>query len=118
MLAFMGGMLGQGTCLDSQRMLAMRRHGRGKRLGTCLVLQPGASGVVSLQHVSMFHYVGCARAWTRHAPQYVPLASAACILCREFLACVNVSICWLCAAIDEASALVRALCFIRVHRVS
>ena len=82
------------------------------------MLQPGASGVVSLQHVSMFHYVGYARAWTRHAPQYMPCASAACILCHEFVACASVSICSLCIGIDEASALVRALCFSCMHPVS
>ena len=32
-------------------------HERGERLGTCLVVKPCVSCVVSLQHVSMFHYV-------------------------------------------------------------
>ena len=32
------------------------------------------------------------------APWYVPCASARCIRCREFAACVNVSLCWLCTA--------------------
>ena len=36
-------------------------HGRGKLLGTCLVLQPCASCVVSLQHVPMFQYASCER---------------------------------------------------------
>ena len=39
-------------------MLAVRRHGRGKRFGTCLVLGLRVSGVMSLQHVPMFHSVG------------------------------------------------------------
>ena len=96
----------------------MRGHGRGKRLGTFLVLELHGLGVMSLQHVPMLHYAGYARAWTRHAPRYVPCASAACMLCREFAACVNVSICWLCMGMDEASALVRALCSSRVHPMS
>ena len=99
-------------------MLAVRKHGRGKRLGTCLVLEPRASGVMSLQHVSMFEYVGCAWEWMMQASWYVPCAQAACIRCREFAACVSVSICWLCTSMDEASALVRALCSSRVHWVS
>ena len=36
-------------------------HGRCKRLGTCLVLELHASCVMSLQHVPMFEYAGCAR---------------------------------------------------------
>ena len=35
-------------------MPVLHGHGRGKRLGTCLVLQPCVSCVVSLQHASMF----------------------------------------------------------------
>ena len=42
--------------------LVVHWHGRGKSLGTYLVLQLRVSGVVSLQHVSMFQYVGCAEA--------------------------------------------------------
>ena len=68
-------------------MLAVHRHGRGKRLGTSLVLELHVSCVVSLQYVSMFEYAGCARVWTRQAPWYVPCARAACILCCEFVAC-------------------------------
>ena len=90
---------------------------RGKRLGAHHVLQPGASGVVSLQHVSMSHYARCAQAWTRHAPRYMPCASAAYIVCREFAACVIISICWLFTGMDEASALVHALCFSQVRWV-
>ena len=74
-------------------MLASHGHGQGKRLGMCLVLQPRASCVVSFQHVLMFQYAGCARAWMKHAPQYVPCAAAARVVCCEFIACVNVSIC-------------------------
>ena len=93
-------------------------HGRDKRLGTCLMLEPHASGVVSLQHVSMFQYVGCARAWTGQAPWYVPCALARCIGCCEFVACVNVSLSWLCIGMDEACTSVLALCFSRMHPVS
>ena len=46
-------------------LLVVHGHGRGKRLGTCLVLKLCALCVVSLQHVSVFHYTGGARAWTR-----------------------------------------------------
>ena len=42
-------------------MLAVHGHGRGKRLGTCLVLQPHVSGVMSLQHMPMFHSASCER---------------------------------------------------------
>ena len=42
-------------------MLAVRGHGRGKRLGARLVLEPRASGVVSLQHVPIFHSASCER---------------------------------------------------------
>ena len=38
----------------------MHGHGGGKCLGTCLVLQPRASCVMSLQRVPMFEYAGCA----------------------------------------------------------
>ena len=56
-------------CLN---MLDVPRHKRGKRLGACLVLEPCVSCVVRLQHVLMFDSIGCARAWKRHAPRYVP----------------------------------------------
>ena len=50
----------------------MHGHRRGKRLGTCLVVEPRVLCVVSLQHVSMFDYAGGgARAWTRQAPRYL-----------------------------------------------
>ena len=96
----------------------MRGHERGKRLGMCLVLEPCTLGVVSLQHVSMLQYAGCARAWMRQAPWYVPCALAGCVGCREFAACANVSLCWPCMGMDEACASVRALCFSRMHSVS
>ena len=57
---------------------AVHGYGRGKRLGVCLVLQPYASVVVSLQRVSMFHYAGYVQAWTRHAPRYMP---SVCCIC-------------------------------------
>ena len=71
-------------CLN---MLDMHGHGRGKRLGTCLVLKLRASCVVSLQHVSMFQYAGCTRAWTMQAPWYMSCASAVCILYCKLVAC-------------------------------
>ena len=49
------------------KMLAVSRHGRCKSLGTCFVLEPLASCVMSLQHVLLFQYAGCAWAWTRRA---------------------------------------------------
>ena len=58
--------------------LAVHAHGRGKRLGTCLVLQQCASCVMSLQHVPMFEYASYAQAWKRHAPQYVPSVCHVC----------------------------------------
>ena len=42
-------------------MMVVHGHGRGKRLGTCLVLEPRALCVVNLQHAPMFQYAGCAR---------------------------------------------------------
>ena len=68
--------------------------------------------------MSMFQYASYAWAWTRQAPWYVPCASAGWVGCREFVACVSVSLCWMCMGMDEASALVRALCFSRMHLVS
>ena len=59
-------------------MLAVHGHGRGKRLGTCLVLELCASCVVSPHHVPMFQYAGYARAWTRHAPRYMPSLHRVC----------------------------------------
>ena len=56
-------------------MSVVHGHERGKRLCTCLVLQPGASGVVSLQHLPMLEYASCARAWTRYEPRCVPSVS-------------------------------------------
>ena len=45
-------------CLN---ILIVYGHGRGKRLGTCLVLELRVSCGMSLQHVPMFQYAGCAR---------------------------------------------------------
>ena len=101
-------------------MLVMHGHGPGTRLGTCLctlnVLWPllHASMVMSFLLCTWFYYTNCAWAWTRQAP----CALAVGVVCREFAACVNVWICWLCAGMDEASTLVRALCLRRVRRVS
>ena len=43
-------------------LLVVHRHGRGKRLGTSLVVKLYTSCFVSLEHVSMFDYAGGARA--------------------------------------------------------
>ena len=56
----------------------VHRHGRGKRLGTCLVFELCASCAMSLQHVSMFDCAGCALAWTKHVPRYVPSVRLMC----------------------------------------
>ena len=73
-------------------MLVVHGHGRGKRLGACLVVKLCASCVVSLQHVSMFDYARGARAWKRQAPWYVPCGEVVCVVCREFVACVHASL--------------------------
>ena len=89
-------------------MLDVHGHGRGKRLGMCLVVELRASCVVSLQHVSMFEYAGYARVWTMEALWYVPCAGATYVVCHEFTACAYVLIGWLCMGMDEARASVRA----------
>ena len=38
----------------------MHGHGQGKRLGTCLALEQRVLCVMSLEHVPMFEYIGCA----------------------------------------------------------
>ena len=43
--------------------LAVNGHGRGTRLGTCLVQRQCFSCVITLQHVSMFQFLD----WTGHA---------------------------------------------------
>ena len=80
----------------------MHGYGRGTGLGTCLVYAPCVMAFVACENADKFsvyvlHFieVSCARAWTRQAPWYVPCASAACILCREFVTCAYVSMCWL-----------------------
>ena len=80
-------------------MLVVHVHGRGMRLGTCLVLQPHASCVVSLQHVSMFQYAGYVEVWMRQAPWYVPCASAGCVgcycdVCPFGLTCQQMAVSW------------------------
>ena len=61
-------------------------------VGMCLVLKPCVFCVVSLQHVSMFDYVGDARAWTRQATLYMPCGEAVCAVCREFVTDVHASL--------------------------
>ena len=70
----------------------MHDHGRGKRLGTCLVVKPYVWCVVSLQHMSLFDYAGGAWAWTRQRPWYLPCGETVCIVCREFATCVHASL--------------------------
>ena len=109
----------------------MRGHGGGKRLGTCLVLQPDASGVVSLQHVPMFHSVGCERlnmlvvhAHGRGTHLGTCLVYAAFVV--AFVACFNgyefsvlylILLHQLCMGMNGASALVRAFCLSCVRPV-
>ena len=71
--------------------LVVHGHGRGTCLGTCLVVKPCVSCFVSLWHVFASDYAGCARAWTRQVPWYVPCGEAVSIVCREFLACFHAS---------------------------
>ena len=78
-------------CLN---MPAVHGHGRGKCFRTCLVLQPHASCVVSLQHVPMFHYDGCERlnmldvhGHGRGMCLGTCLVYAACVM--AFVACIN-----------------------------
>ena len=66
-------------------MLAVHGHGRGKRLVTCLVLQPHAFCVMSLQHVPIFHYAGCehlnmlvVHGHGQGTPRYVPSVCRIC----------------------------------------
>ena len=62
----------------------------GVMQGCCWV----AESIVSIvSYIFSFIKVGCARAWMREAPWYVPCASATCILCREFAICAYVSTC-------------------------
>ena len=56
----------------------------------------------------------CARAWTRHAPWYVPCATAVCLVCPYFAACFSVSISWLGRAMHEACSLAHDQCMPRV----
>ena len=113
-------------------MLGVRRHGRGNRLGTCLVFQPGASGVASLQHVPMFHFASCERlnmlVLHGHARGmrlgtclvYVAfvMAFVACFNGYEFCILYLTLLHQLCIGMDDASALIRALCLSCAHTVS
>ena len=71
-------------------ILVVHGHGRGKRLGTCLVVKPCASYFMSLQYISMFDYAGGAQAWTRHAPWYLPCGEAVYIIYPKFAARVYI----------------------------
>ena len=113
-------------------ILAMPGHGRGKLLGTCLVLEPCALGVVSLQHVPMFHSIGCERLnimvlhghgrGTRLGTCLVyaafVVAFVACFNGFEFSVLYFILLHQLCMAMDDASILVHALCLSCVHPMS
>ena len=55
----------------------MHGHGRGTRLGTCLVEQQCVSCVHTLQHVLVFSFLGWAGACTRHSAWHT--ASVRCV---------------------------------------
>ena len=44
--------------------------------------------LINVVFCSSFHYAYCARAWTRHAPWYMPCACPVCLLCRR-LCCMH-----------------------------
>ena len=69
----------------------MHGHGQGMRLGTCLVQRQCVSYVV---------------------------ASAACVTADKCSVLLMMTQCWLCTVMDEACALVLALCNSSVSRVS
>ena len=69
----------------------VHRHGRGTRLGTCLVHAQCVSCIV---------------------------ASAACMPAHKYSVLLMMTQCWLCMGMDEARALVRSLCNSSVSRVS
>ena len=80
---------------------AMHRHGHGVRLGACLLYTPCVVAFVACVNADEFSvYVpdfvtfGCAWAWTRHAPQYMPSARAVCrvsVVC-SICECFNIQI--------------------------
>ena len=73
----------------------VHKHERGTRLSTCLVY---TSCVVAFDacenadkfsvYVPDFIEVNYARAWTRHAPWYVPCVAVVCLVCRD-LCCMH-----------------------------
>ena len=71
-------------------------HGGGTCLGTCLVYATCVVAFVACVNgdqvlfYTRFYCTGCARAWTRQAPWYMPCARAACLVCREFAICAYV----------------------------
>ena len=96
------------------------------------MLEPCASCVMSSQPVSMFHYASCApsnmlavHGHGRDTLLSTCLVYVACVV--AFVACVNgdefsvmylILLHQLCIGMDEASALVCALCLSRVHHLS
>ena len=93
----------------------MHGHGQGTRLGTCLVQLQCVSCVVAsaacviADKCSVLLLIimtpGCAQAWTRHVPWYMPCAVAVCLVCCYFVACFNVSISWLGGGMHKACGL-------------
>ena len=81
----------------------MHGHGRYTHLGTCLVYTPSFVAFVACENADKFfcfmYFILLKSALhehgTKQAPWYVPCALAACILCREFVACTYVLMCWL-----------------------
>ena len=51
------------------------------------------SMVIDFLLCTYFYYTGGAWAWTRQAPWYLPCGEAVCVVCREFAACVYISLC-------------------------
>ena len=95
---------------------AVHRHGRGTRLGTCLVYAPCVVAFVacvnadefSVMYLILLNSVVHGHGQGTCLSTYLVLEP--CVVCREFAAAVNVSICQLCIGMEEASALVSALC--------
>ena len=52
----------------------------------------GATIFVVVVVVVDFDFASVARAWTRQAPWCVPCGEAVCVVCREFPACMHVSL--------------------------
>ena len=102
---------------------AVHGHGRGMRLGTCLIYAPCVMAFVACVNADEFSvmYLILLNSVVHGHEQGTRLSTCLvlepCVVCRERGACVNFSMCWLCTGMDEASALVRALYSSHVRRV-